>query len=86
MLRAEGMLMLKVGAKTASFNVVEAFKLPDVPVIVTVLVPRLAVALAVNTNIEDPVVGLGEKDAVTPLGSPVAANETFPVNPYSGTA
>ena len=52
--------------------------------IVRVLVPSLAVLLAESVNIAYPVVGLGEKDAVTPLGRPETARLTLPVNPYSG--
>ena len=57
---------------------------PEVPVTVTVFVPRLAVLLAVKVNVAFPVVGLGEKDAETPLGRPETARLTLPVNPYSG--
>ena len=52
--------------------------------IVSVFVPRLAVLLAVSVNVELPLDGLGENDAVTPLGKPETARLTLPVNPYSG--
>jgi len=47
---------------------VVAVKLPEVPVIVTVAVPVVAVALAVNVSTLVPVVGLVPNVAVTPLG------------------
>jgi len=51
---------------------------PDVPVTVTVDVPRVAVAEAVSVRVEvtlpfaEGVTGLGENPAVTPVGNPVA--------------
>ena len=59
-------------------------RLPDVPVMVTVLVPTVAVALAVKVNVLVPLVLAGLKDAVTPLGRPDAASETVPENPVAG--
>jgi hypothetical protein len=56
-------------------------KLPDVPVIVTVTVPVAAVLLAVNVNELVLVVLLGLKDALTPLGNPVADKLTLPLKP-----
>lgn len=57
---------------------------PEVPVIVTVYCPRLAVLLAVSVSKLLPeelgtAVGLGLKDAVTPLGRPETARLTLPV-------
>ena len=72
---------VKVGVKTPRESVVVAVMLPEVPVMVSVLVPRLAVALAVRTSVLEPVVGLGEKDAVTPVGSPDTERLTLPANP-----
>src|ERR1700731_3849075 len=51
---------------------------------VRVLVPTLAEELAVSVSVLIPVAGLGEKEAVTPLGSPDTARFTLPVNPYWG--
>jgi hypothetical protein len=65
---------------TVSEMVVVAVRLPEVPVIVTVDVPVVAVLLAVNVTTLDPVVGLVPNAAVTPLGRPVAARVTEPVN------
>lgn len=76
--------MVKLGlaaALTVSAIVVVAVKLPDVPVIVTVAVPVVAVEEAVSVSTLVPVVGLVPKPAVTPLGKPDAASVTLPLNP-----
>jgi hypothetical protein len=52
---------------------VDAKRLLEVPVIVIVDVPIVAVLLAVSVRMLDPVVGLVPKAAVTPLGRPDAA-------------
>ena len=57
-------------------------KLPDVPVMVTVTVPVAAVLLAVNVKALAAVVLLGLKDALTPLGRPVADKLTLPLKPF----
>jgi hypothetical protein len=78
-------LTLKFGVAdelTVRASVVVAFKLPEVPVIVTVAVPVVAVALAVSVSTLVPVVGLVPNAAVTPLGKPDAASVTLPVNPF----
>jgi hypothetical protein len=66
--------------------VVVSVRLPEVPVIVTVTgPPTVAVPEAVRVStLVLAVVGLGLKLAVTPLGSPVAASVTPPVNPFAG--
>ena len=48
---------------------------------VNVVLPDVAELLAVSVSVAEPVVGFGEKDAVTPLGRPVTARFTLPVNP-----
>jgi hypothetical protein len=48
---------------------------------VTVAVPTVAVLLAVNVSTLVEVVGLVPYATVTPLGRPVAASVTLPVNP-----
>jgi len=58
-------------------------KLPEVPVTVTVTVPVAAVLLAVSVNVLMPVVLVGLKAAVTPLGRPVADKLTLPLKPFS---
>lgn len=55
---------------------------PEVPVIVTVTAPGVALLLAVRVRVLIPVVGFGEKVAVTPLGRPETARFTLPVKPY----
>ena len=64
-----------------SFTLVVALRLPDVPVIVTVAGPAVAVLLAVSVSTLLFVAGLVPKVAVTPLGRPLAARVTLPVNP-----
>jgi hypothetical protein len=60
---------------------VEAVRLPEVPVIVTVAGPVAAMSLAVSLSTLVPVVGFGTNAAVTPLGRPVADRFTLPANP-----
>ena len=77
--------MVKFGeavALTVRASEVVAVRLPDVPVMVTVEVPVVAVALAVRVSTLVPVVGLVPKVAVTPLGKPDAASVTLPENPF----
>jgi hypothetical protein len=69
---------------TVSEIVALAVSEPEVPVIVTVDVPTVAELLAVNVTTLLPVVGLAPNAAVTPLGKPLAARVTFPVNPPAG--
>ncbi len=65
-------------------SVVVCVRLPDVPVIVIVVVPGAAAALAVNVSVLADVVGFGLKAAVTPLGRPDAARLTLPLKPFAG--
>ena len=76
--------MVKLGdaaALTVSAMVVVAVKVLEVPVMVTVADPVVAVLLAVSVRTLVPVVGLVPNDAVTPLGRPDAASVTLPENP-----
>ena len=66
---------------TASAIVVVAVVLPEVPVMVTVVAPVAAVLLAVSVSTLALADDTGLNEAVTPLGSPVTANDTLPVNP-----
>lgn len=66
---------------TVSVMVVLAFVVPEVPPMVTVEVPVVAVLLAAKVTMLLPVVGLVPNVAVTPLGKPVAASVTAPVKP-----
>jgi hypothetical protein len=71
-------------AVTVREIVVGLAKMPDVPVIVTVTVPVVAVPLAVSVNVLEAVAGLGLNDAVTPLGRPNADKLTPPLKPFCG--
>jgi hypothetical protein len=72
------------GGVTVRETVVTCDSPPDVPVIVTVAVPRTAELLAVNESVLVEVVLLGLNAAVTPLGTPEAEKLTPLVNPVSG--
>ena len=62
-----------------SVSVVVWVRLPDVPVMVTVAEPTVAVLEAVSVNVLPVVALAGLKDAVTPVGRPVAERATNPV-------
>ena len=64
--------------------VVVCVVVPEVPVIVTVDVPVVAVTLAVRVRTLVEVVGLVPNVAVTPEGNPDAERLTLPVNPLIG--
>ena len=70
-----------VPVPTVRAMVVVADNVPDVPVIVTVEDPVVAVLLAVKVSTLLPVVGFVPNEAVTPLGRPDAVSVTLPVNP-----
>lgn len=55
-----------------------------VPVTVTLMVPVVAALEAVKVSVLVPVVDAGLKLAVTPVGRPLAARVTLPVNPSRG--
>jgi hypothetical protein len=78
-----GLTMTK-GASTVRLKVAEAVTDPEAPLRVAVTVPEGALAAAVRVSVLEPFVGLGEKEAVTPLGSPETDRLTLPVNPYCG--
>ncbi len=63
---------------------VVALRLPDVPVIVTVVVLRFDVLAAVRVRTLVEVAGFGLKAALTPAGSPEAINVTLPENAFAG--
>lgn len=76
---------VQVPVFTVSAMVVLAVVLPLVPVTVTVTGPPVvAVLLADSVNTLELVEDVGLKEAVTPLGVPVAVNVTLPVNPFAG--
>lgn len=72
----------KFGAPlTVRLSVVVCVRLPDVPVMVTVAGPVVAVALAVKVSLLVVVPGFGLNAAVTPDGKPEADMVTLAVNP-----
>lgn len=77
-----GPARVKLGPWMASDRVVVSVRSPEVPVMVSVLVPAVAVLLAVSVRVLFPVVEVGEKEAVTPLGKPDSERFTLPLNPY----
>jgi hypothetical protein len=70
-----------VAELTSSVKVVVAVVLPEVPVMVTVNAPVVAVPVAVSVSTLVPVVGLVPQMPVTPLGRPESERVTLPVNP-----
>ena len=82
----EGAIVKLDTAATVTATVVDAVRLPEVPVMVTVTgPPTVAVLVAVSVMaLEPPVVGLGLNAAVTPLGRPEAEKVTLPVNALAG--
>ena len=72
----------KLGEWTARLKRVVCVNEPEVPVIVTGVVPGVALLAADSVSTLELVVGLALHDAVTPLGSVlVTARVTLPVNP-----
>jgi hypothetical protein len=65
------------GAFTVMLIWVVFVRLPDVPEIVTVAVPKVAVLLAVSVRVLVEPVLVGTKEAVTPAGKPEAVKLTF---------
>lgn len=75
----------KAGAAfTVTETVVDAVNALEVPVTVTVVVPVAAVLAAENVTWLEPLVGFVANTAVTPLGRPLAARVTLPLNPFAG--
>lgn len=70
---------------TVRVRTTAAFKAPDVPVIVTVELPGLALAPTESVKVLLLVVLAGLNDAVTPLGKPDAVKLTLPAKPFCGT-
>ena len=69
---------------TVSVSVVVWVRLPDVPVMVTVAGPTVAVLDAVRVNVLLVGALAGLKDAVTPAGRPLAERATDPAKLLSG--
>jgi len=76
-----GLRTLKLEAAIASGNEAVDVSFPDVPVMVTILVPMGAVPVAESVKEEFPVAGFGEMLAVTPLGRPDTDRLTGPRKP-----
>jgi hypothetical protein len=74
---------VKLGVGTVTVTVAEAVNEPEVPVMVTVCGPGVAVAPAVKDNVLDEALLAGLKLAVMPLGRPVAVKLTEPVKPFA---
>ena len=72
-----------IGA-TVKLMVVLLWRLPDVPVMMTVNVPVAAVLLALSVSVLVVVAGLELNEAATPLGSPDADKLTLPLKPFNG--
>lgn len=70
------------GEFTVRLMVVVLVRLPDVPVMVMLPVPTVAVLLAASVKVLGPVAGLGLKEDVTPVGKPEAERETLPLKPF----
>jgi hypothetical protein len=68
--------------RTVRESVVDFVKLPEVPVMVTVTVPVVAVLLAESVSVLVLVGLLGLNDAVTPLGIPEADKLTLLLKPF----
>jgi hypothetical protein len=71
-------------ALTVKETVVVCVKLPEIPVIVTLTVPVVAVLLAVKVKTLEAVVGFVPNAAVTPDGKPEAESVTLPVKLLTG--
>src|SRR4029077_8298890 len=73
---------------TERASVVVLVKLPEVPVMVTVagpiVAPLPAARVKVLVLVLEPVVLVGLKEAVTPLGRPEANKLTVPLKPFCG--
>lgn len=72
-------------AVTVRAMVVEAVRVPEVPVMVMVLAPAAAVLATTKIIPLVPVVGLASSEAVTPVGRPEMASVTAPVKPFASS-
>jgi hypothetical protein len=77
--------MERVGAATVSAIDVVGLRLPDVPVMLTAVVPIAAVPSATRVRMLVMVVLGGLKDAVTPDGKPEADRMTVPAKAFLPT-
>ena len=81
---AEDLIVKFGGVFTLRLILTRFVRLPETPVTVTTDVPTTAVEPAVRVNTLVPLVLVGLKDAVTPVGIPVAVNATVPAKPLVG--
>jgi len=77
-------VIAKSGPTTVRPTVVVCVMLPDLPVMVRVEVPVVAVAPTLMVKVLVVAVDVGLNEAVTPLGMPATVNATLPVNPFRG--
>src|SRR5690242_12733248 len=63
---------------------VDVTRVPETPLTVIETVPGAAVLSTAKVSVLLPVVLLGLKEAVTPLGRPEADKLTLPANPFCG--
>jgi hypothetical protein len=75
---------VKVGTVMVRPMLAVLFRAPEVPVTVTLTVAAVTELAAVSVSVLALIVLTGLKAAVTPLGRPVAARITLPLNPFSG--
>lgn len=80
---------VKLGVETVRGKVVVEVIFPDVAVTVTANMPVAAELLAVSVNVlftpeevDVRVAGLGDMEAVTPLGKPETESATLPLKPF----
>jgi len=66
---------------TVTVKAVVWVRLPDVPVMVAIARPRVALLAAVSVSVLVVVVLAGLKDAVTPAGRPLTERATDPAKP-----
>jgi hypothetical protein len=57
---------------------------PEAPAMTTVALPSVVLLLAFSVSWLDEIAGFLLRDAVTPVGRPVACNVTRPVKPFTG--
>ena len=69
---------------TVTLRPVSAVKLPELPIIPTVVVLTTAELLADKVSAAS-VVDIGLKDALIPLGRPEAKRLTLPAKPFAGS-
>jgi hypothetical protein len=77
---------VKVGTVAVTLSVAVLFKVPAVPVTVTVELPAVIELAAIRASVPGLLVVAGVKEAVTPLGNPDAVKLMLPPNPFAPVA